>query len=136
MDLDGKGSGMIPLKLRIVPGIYGLVRLGPETPVPDWFNGPGLAAAIRASDELTLVCLQDRIPDGVEADLNWRCFRSVGPFAFDATGIVLSLIQPLSTQGVGIFVVCTFDGEHILVPDKDWNRSRGLLEEAGHRFVA
>ena len=126
---------MIPLNLRIVPGIYGIVRLGPEAPVPDWFNGPGLAAAIRASDELTLLCQQDRIPDGVKPDLNWRCFRSVGPFAFNATGIVLSLIQPLSRQGIGIFVVCTFDGEHILVADKEWNRSRLLLEEAGHNFV-
>lgn len=123
------------IRLRVVPGIYGLVRLAADARIPDWIDGPGFSAVIRADDELTLVCPQDRIPDAMDADCNWRCFRSVGPFAFDATGIVLSLIQPLSTQGIGVFVVCTFDGEHILVPSQDWDKSRALLERAGHVFV-
>ncbi len=46
-----------------------------------------------------------------------------------------AIIRPLSTGGVGIFVLCTFDGEHILVPDRDWARSRQLLEQAGHLFT-
>ncbi|NRC55703.1 ACT domain-containing protein [Mesorhizobium sediminum] len=123
------------IKLRVVPGIYGLARLAGDAPIPDWANGAGFSAIVRADDELTIVCPQDRIPNQVDADRNWRCFRSLGPFAFDATGIVLSLIQPLSTQGVGVFVVCTFDGEHILVPERNWDKSRAFLEGAGHVFV-
>ena len=46
-----------------------------------------------------------------------------------------AIIRPLSTGGVGIFVLCTFDGEHILVPDRNWARSRQLLEQAGHLFT-
>lgn len=125
----------VVVHLKTLPGQYGLVRLGPEQPLPQWFDGPGLTMATRASDELTLLCAQDRIPDDVQADLNWRCFRSIGPFAFDATGIVLSLIRPLSTQGIGIFVVCTFDGEHILVQNRDWEKSCRYLAQAGHVFL-
>lgn len=64
--------------LRIVPGIYSVARLAADASFPDWFDGPGFSAAIRADDELTLVCLQERVPSGIEAEPNWRCFRSVG----------------------------------------------------------
>jgi uncharacterized protein len=123
------------INLRIVHGLYGIAKLAQDALVPGWINGPGLSAVIRADDELTLVCLQDRIPDHVEAALNWQCLRSVGPFEFDASGIVLSIISPLSEQGVGVFVICTFDGEHILVADQHWKKSLSLLKEAGHVFI-
>jgi len=124
----------VAVRLRSVPGIYGVARLGPTSPIPDWFDGPGFSALMRAEDELTLVCLQERMPEAVEAERNWRCFRSLGPIPFNATGIVQALIEPLSTQGIGVFVVCTFDGEHILVSAADWAKSRSLLEQAGHAF--
>ena len=41
-----------PITLKTVPGCYGLVRLDHDASVPDWFDGPGLTAAVRASDEL------------------------------------------------------------------------------------
>lgn len=107
-----------------------------NAPIPDWFNGPGFSAAIRADDELTLVCLQERVPLDVEAEPSWCCFRSVGPIPFNATGIVQSLIEPLSSQGIGVFVVCTFDGEHILISAEDWETARSLLERASHTFTA
>lgn len=62
----------------------------------------------------------------------WSCFKLQGPFAFDETGIVLSVIKPLSTNGVGIFVVSTFDGDHLLVKSSDLEKARNLLVNAGH----
>lgn len=128
-------SSKRPITLRVVPGRYGIAKLGQDVPVPYWASGPGFSAVIRADDELTIVCLHDRIPDGVNAAPNWRCLRSVGPFSFDASGIVLSIISPLSTKGVGVFVICTFDGEHILLAEQHWEQSLVLLKEAGHLFI-
>jgi uncharacterized protein len=123
------------ITLRVVPGIYGIARMAQDAPIPSWASGPGFSAMIRADDELTLVCLQNRIPDDVESALHWRCLRSVGPFSFSASGIVLSIIAPLSAQGIGIFVVCTFDGEHVLVADQHWEASLKCLEDAGHLVI-
>lgn len=124
----------VTVRLRSVPGVYGVARLAADAPIPSWFNGPGFSAAIRADDELTLVCLQERVPGAIEAELDWRCFRSVGPIPFNTTGIVRSLVEPLSSHGIGVFVVCTFDGEHVLVSASDWEKARILLEQAGHAF--
>ncbi len=76
------------------------------------------------------------VPHGVEAERGWACLRTIGPFAFEATGIVHSLISPLSLNGVGVFVVCTFDGEHLLIAEGDRQKAIDLLIEAGHTFVA
>ncbi len=124
------------LNLRMVAGRYGIARLAADAALPNWADGAGFTAIARAEDELTVVCLAERIPLDVQADRDWVCLRTIGPFGFDATGIVQALIAPLSENGVGVFVVCTFDGEHLLMAAKDEARARDVLVAAGHRFSA
>ncbi|KGF66973.1 amino acid-binding protein [Hoeflea sp. BAL378] len=125
----------VSLTLKVVPGSYGIARLDPQAAPPAWAGGEGFWALIRADDEITVVCLQDRIPGHIQSDRGWACLRTVGPFAFDATGIVSALIAPLSDDHIGVFVVCTFDGEHLLLSERDLDRSMALLEANGHRFL-
>ncbi len=126
----------LSLRLRRVPGRYTVARLAPDAPLPAWMSGPGFRAAVWAEDELTLVCAAERVPPEVPAERDWMCLRTIGPFDFQAAGIVHTLITPLSTNGIGVFVVCTFDGEHLLVAEADRDRACALLEAAGHRYVA
>lgn len=125
----------LSLRLRFVPGRYAVARLAPESTIPEWVSGPGFSAIIRADDELTIVCHEDRVPEGAEAEGGWVCLRTIGPFDFQATGIVYSLIAPLSSHGIGVFVVCTFDGEHLSVAESDGGKARDLLGAAGHVFL-
>ncbi|WP_306151444.1 ACT domain-containing protein [Roseovarius sp. MMSF_3281] len=97
------------LTLRWVPGVYGLARLAPDACLPAWIRGPGFVSLSWADDEVTVIC--------------------------DAAGIVQALIAPLSDNGIGVFVICTFDGEHLLIRQMDKPRAVALLQEAGHRFL-
>ncbi|MEP5761231.1 MAG: ACT domain-containing protein [Litoreibacter sp.] len=124
------------MNLKNVPGRYGVAQLAADAPFPDWANGPGFCSMVRSDDELTVVCQQDRIPEDVPSELGWACFRSIGPVAFDAAGILAELISPISNAGIGVFVLCTFDGEHIMCPAQDYQRVKELLEQEGHVFVA
>jgi hypothetical protein len=126
----------IPLRLRIVAGQYAVARLPVGSSIPAWASGSGFSAIVRAEDELTIVCSEDRIPEEVEAERGWICLRTIGPFEFQATGIVRSLIEPLSANGIGVFVICTFNGEHLLVSAKDGRKTQDLLIAAGHEFIA
>ena len=89
----------------------------------------------RTDDELSITCLQDRVPGTVKHDGDWVAFKLQGPFAFDETGIVLSVIQPLSENELGIFLVSTFDGDHLLVKAADQEAARQHLVEAGHTLL-
>lgn len=121
--------------LKHITGRFAVAQLPPEAELPGWFSGPGFAAMVRAEDELTLVCTETRVPQDVAAQRGWACFRSVGPFAFDEAGIVAALVSPISAAGIGVFVLCTFDGEHILYPADEFGRVQDILTAEGHRFV-
>lgn len=123
------------VKLRLLDGAYGVARLSVDASIPAWADGAGFLSISRTDDELSVVCRQERIPDDVQADTGWNCLKLQGPFAFDETGIVLSVIEPLSTNDIGIFVVSTFDGDHLLVKSNDLKKTVDLLANAGHSLL-
>ena len=123
------------VRLRALSGVYGVARLHSADPIPTWAVGIGFVNISRTDDELSIVCLQDRMPHDAQKDDGWSCFKFEGPFAFAETGIVLSVIEPLSTNRIGIFVVSTFDGDHMLVKLGDIEKARDLLLNAGHSLV-
>lgn len=123
------------IRLTRLPRLYAISRLEPGDAIPGWADGPGFVSITRTDDELSIVCLQDRVPDAVRHDSDWVAFKFEGPFAFGETGIVLSVIRPLSENGLGIFVVSTFDGDHLLVKAADQTAARRLLVEAGHTLL-
>ncbi|MEP5730405.1 MAG: ACT domain-containing protein [Sulfitobacter sp.] len=123
------------MKLRKIDGSYAVAQLSADDDVPVWLNGPGLTAMVRTDDELTIVCDETRVPQDINAQRGWACFRSIGPFAFDEAGVVASLVAPISAQGIGVFVLCTFDGEHILCPSEHFAVVQDILVTQGHDFV-
>ncbi|XUY27584.1 ACT domain-containing protein [Agrobacterium sp. rho-8.1] len=123
------------IKLKILPDIYAIARLEPNAALPDWADGPGFVSISRTDDELSIVCKEARIPDGLRKDGGWSCFKLLGPFEFGETGIVLSVIRPLSENGIGIFLVSTFDGDHLLVKATDLEKACLLLAGAGHVVI-
>jgi hypothetical protein len=122
------------ITLKILPGLYAIAKLPPQAPVPAWLAGVGLWAVVGADDETTIICPQERMPKDITSTRNWACLRTTGPFGFDETGIVSNLITPLSEAGIGIFVLCTYDGEHVMLPASDLPRGKELLSQAGYLF--
>lgn len=120
------------LLLIELDGAYGIARLGASEVVPDWANGPGFVSISRSDEELSVVCRADRIPEEIRHDSGWSCFKFQGPFDFGETGIMLSVIKPLSEEGIGVFVVSTFDTDYLLVKAVSRVRVGELLAEAGH----
>ncbi|KQU83203.1 amino acid-binding protein [Mesorhizobium sp. Root695] len=123
------------VKLKQLSGLYAISRLEARDSIPGWADEPGFVSITRTEDELSITCLQDRVPGTVRQDGDWIAFKLQGPFAFDETGIVLSVIRPLSENGLGIFVVSTFDGDHLLVKAADEEAVKRFLLEAGHTLL-
>ena len=123
------------IRLKQIPGLFAIARLEARDGIPGWADGPGFVSITRTDDELSITCRQDRVPGTVKHDGDWVAFKFEGPFAFDETGIVLSVIRPLSENGLGIFVVSTFDGDHLLVKAMDEEAAKRFLAEAGHTLL-
>ncbi|SJZ94244.1 ACT domain-containing protein [Consotaella salsifontis] len=125
----------LSVRLRRLPGIYAIAHLAPGSPIPEWADGEGFVSISRTDEELSVACRQEQVPAAVQQDREWRCLKLVGPFAFDESGVVLSVIRPISEAGLGVFVVSTFDGDHVLVKAVDLPQVEMLLEAAGHSML-
>lgn len=123
------------IRLKQLAGSYAVCRLDASSSIPVWADGEGFVSISRSDDELSIVCRAERAPADVNQDNGWACYKFIGPFAFDETGIVSSVIGPLSDAGIGIFVVSTFDGDHMLIKRSDMGRAEPVLTSAGHSLL-
>ena len=135
--LDGEGRRLARhrLKFRKLPGLYGIVRLGPEVPVPNWATKGDFSSITRTADELSVVCPAGNLPDGVHSKHRWMGLKLEGPFPFSQTGVLLSFIEPLSANGVPIFAVSTHDTDYVFVRDDKSKAALDLLGKAGHTLL-
>ena len=120
------------IELEQAQGEYAVCRLAPNAAIPFWADGTGFVTISRSAHELSIVCLAERVPADTQYENGWTCLRFVGPFAFGATGIVLSVVRPLSEGKLGVFVISTFDGDHLLLKTDDMPKAAMLLSQAGH----
>jgi hypothetical protein len=51
------------LKFRQLPGLYTIVRLAPDAAVPEWATTGDFASISRTTDELSVVCPTDNVPE-------------------------------------------------------------------------
>jgi hypothetical protein len=125
--------------LHPLPGDYVIARLPADSDVPGGLLAPlpsgGYVSITRTPQELSIVCLSEQAPAGAEIDGTWRALYASGPIPFGLTGVVTSLVAPLSAAGCAVFVVSTFDGDVLMVQSADYERARNLLDEAGHTLV-
>ena len=112
-----------PLQLEWLPGRYAVCQLEADAPVPEWAirmnKSTPLSSITRTDRELSIVCDETLVPDGVQAERGFVASRVVGTLDFSLTGIIARLTVPLAEAGVPVFVVSTFETDYLLVRVSD-----------------
>lgn len=120
-----------PLTLVPLGGTFAVCRLAPDTPVPCWAGGP-FVSITRTLEELSIVCDQEAVPEGVRCERGWRCLRVAGKLDFSLVGVLASLLSPLAGAAVSAFVMSSFDTDFLLVKEQDFRKTVEVLQRAGH----
>jgi len=115
-------------------GPYAVVRLDPKAAVPDWATRGEFTSISRSADELSIVCPIGSLPAEVSSPHRWICLKLEGPFPFSQTGVLLSFIEPLSSNGIPIFAISTYDTDYVLIQEEYWGAAFNALQEAGHEL--
>jgi hypothetical protein len=100
--------------------------------IPAWALVGEVWNVTRTADELSVVTRENAVPHAMKAERGWRALKLVGPFSFAFTGILASVLNPLSEAGVGIFAFSTFDTDYVMVKDEKLEAALTALEAAGH----
>lgn len=120
------------LTLSLLPETLAVCRLAPDADLPAWAWTGEPASVTRTRDELSIVCRVDAVPQGVRAEVGWRCLKVQGPLDVALTGILVALTTPLAAAGISVFAVSTFDTDYLLVKAENLDRAINVLRGAGH----
>jgi hypothetical protein len=123
------------LPLQPLPGRFAVCRLPATAPVPEWATGGPFVSVTRTAEELSVVCGEEAVPPGVQAERSWRGLRVVGAIPFTAVGVLAALTGPLAAAGISLFAVSTFDTDYLLVREADWERTVAVLGVSGHAVI-
>ena len=110
--------------------------MAPGFEAPEWaWNSGGFSSITHTADELSVVCAESAVPQGVQCERGWRAFKIEGPLDFALVGILASVAVPLAEAGVSIFAISTYETDYIMVKEKDVESAVRALVGAGHRVV-
>lgn len=121
--------------LSILPESLAICRLDPQTSCPEWANAGSLSSITRTTEELSILCPQEHVPEGVMADRDWRALKIQGPLDFAMVGVLSELAGLLAAAKVSIFAISTFETDYILVKADKLRRAIEALRIAGHHVV-
>jgi hypothetical protein len=120
------------LTLIVVDGVFAVCKLDSGAQIPPWATAGNLFSITRTAEELSVVCRQDAVPDGINCERGWRCLRVAGTIPFSVVGVLASLTAPLAEAGIGVFAISTFDTDYLLVKAQDLERAVDVLRRRGH----
>ncbi len=90
----------------------------------------------RTDAERSLVCRTQDVPDNVTAQEDgWRAMRITGTLDFSLIGVLAGISAVLAENGIGIFVLSTYDTDYILTKQETYARALQLLAQAGYRII-
>ena len=117
--------------LALLPHRMAVAQLSADAAIPEWASGP-FVSITRTAAELSIVCTEKAVPDGIRCERGWRIFEVAGPLDFSLTGVLSAVAAPLADAGVSIFAMATFDTDYVMVKDVDLERAVDALRAAGH----
>ena len=123
---------VVRLTLAVLDKLYTVCRLAPEADVPHWLPATGLVSVTRTTEELSIVCPSDAVPESVEAERDFHTLKIEGPLDFSLTGILLAVAAPLADADISIFALSTYDTDYVLVRKADLDNAVRVLKMAGH----
>ena len=116
------------LTLSVLPDRLAVAQLPPGNGLPGWLDwSDPLVGATRTGEELSILCREDRIPDGVKAERGWRAFRVEGVVDFSLFGILARIAVPLAQAHVPIFAISTYNTDYVLVRADDLDKAADVL---------
>jgi hypothetical protein len=120
------------LTLTLLENTLAVCKLGSGAPDPPWASAGDFSSITRTADELSVVCRQDAVPEGIICERGWRCFRVAGTMPFTVVGVLASLTAPLAEAGISVFAISTFDTDYLLMKADDLERAIDILRRRGH----
>jgi hypothetical protein len=123
------------LKLRLLDEKFAISKMPQFAELPSVFAKGEMCFVMRTDEELTIICPEFMAPDNGQQEIGYRCIRTEGQIPSETTGVLISLIKPLTEAGISIFAVSTFNSDYIFLMEEHLVQATHALQHAGYEFV-
>ena len=118
------------LTLGLLAERFAVCRLAPRSELPGWLDWSGELVSVTATaEELSIVCLADRVPEDIQAERDWRAFVVEGPLDFALVGILARLSGALAEAEISLFALSTYDTDYLLVREAKLEAATAALSK-------
>jgi hypothetical protein len=125
----------VALRLSILDERFAICKLKSGHEVPDWALKAGFFSVTRTSNELSIVCPEQNVPEGSLFKGGWRALGIEGPLDFSLTSVLVSVAEPLAAADVSIFAVSTYNTDYVLIQEDRLDTAVEALRDHGHEIV-
>jgi Uncharacterized conserved protein len=123
------------LKLRLLDDKFVISKMPQFAELPSVFAKGEMCFVMRTDEDLTIISPEFMAPNNVQQEIGFRCLRTDSEMPMNSVGIVDSLIQSLSTAGIGVSVVSTYNIVYLFLSEEHLVKATQALQHAGHEFV-
>ncbi len=119
------------MKLELLKKDYAVCRLQSKQ-LPD---GEFMSLTV-SGGEISLVCEEERVPDGCVVERGWCGLRVCGALDFSLIGILAGLTDALARADVSVFAMSTYDTDYLFVKKIRLETAVQALKTAGYEIAA
>ena len=123
------------LKLQLLDEKFVISKMPQFAELPSVFAKGEMCFVMRTDEDLTIISPEFMAPDNGQQEIGYRCIRIAEQIPLNATGILISLVKPLTEAGISIFAVSTFQSDYIFLMEETLVQATQALQHAGHEFV-
>lgn len=117
------------IHLSLIPERYAVARLSLRASIPAAvLSSDAFYSFSKSAIETSLLCKQNLLPLGVEADRDWRIFRFTGSMDMRLIGVVSTIAKPLSDNNISMIAITTYDAGYFGVKAQDVENAIFVLE--------
>ncbi|MER3119604.1 ACT domain-containing protein [Bacillus altitudinis] len=119
--------------LKLLEDTYSLSKVSNESPLTSHNE---FFCIMKEAHVTTYIYKQAQIESEhfLEVSHGWRILKIDAKLDFSQTGILHSIITPLSESKISILVVSSFDTDYIFIKEEDLVKALDILKIAGYKF--
>ena len=121
--------------MKVLSGSYSVHQLPCSSAVPDAVYQKEFFSITQTDQELSIVCDSRIAIDSKKREEGFACLQVVGTLGFALVGILAGITSCLSSAGVSIFALSTYNTDYILLKANKLEPAKKALEEAGYQIL-
>ena len=123
------------LTLKLLKDKYSVCRLNKNDEIPKWIFQEEFFSITKTDEELSVVCLQDKIKENIKCEKDLRILKIEGPLDFSLIGILSRISTLMANNGISIFAISTYDTDYILIKEESINKAIEVLENNNYNII-